>query len=75
MEGRTQSRSTGLFLALCAAMLVLAMVTQQSWATGARGAAKATLAPLEQGMTPVYLRRDGRTLPGDRGRRPTTAVP
>lgn len=50
MEGRTQSRSTGLFLALCAAMLVLAMVTQQSWATGARGAAKAALAPLEQGM-------------------------
>ncbi len=50
MEGRTQSRSTGLFLALCAAMLVLAMVTQQSWATDARGAAKATLAPLEQGM-------------------------
>ena len=34
-------------------MLVLAMVTQQSWATGARGAAKATLAPLEQGMTLV----------------------
>ena len=53
MEGKTQSRSTGLFLALCAAMLVLAMVTQQSWATGARGAAKATLAPLEQGMTLV----------------------
>ncbi|HEV2035873.1 MAG TPA: rod shape-determining protein MreC [Candidatus Dormibacteraeota bacterium] len=50
MEGRTQSRSTGLFLALCAAMLVLAIVTQQSWATGARGAAKAALAPLEQGM-------------------------
>jgi rod shape-determining protein MreC len=53
VEGRTQSRSTGLFLALCAAMLVLAMVTQQSWAAGARGAAKATLAPLEQGMTLV----------------------
>ena len=50
MEGRTQSRSTGLFLALCAAMLVLAVVTQQSWASGARGAAKAALAPLEQGM-------------------------
>jgi rod shape-determining protein MreC len=50
MEGRTQSRSTGLFLALCAAMLVLAMVTQQTWAAGARGAAKAALAPLEQGM-------------------------
>lgn len=53
MEGRTESRSTGLFLALCAAMLVLAMVTQQSWATGARGAAKAALAPLEQGMMQV----------------------
>jgi rod shape-determining protein MreC len=50
VEGRTQSRSTGLFLALCAAMLVLALVTQQTWATGARGAAKAALAPLEQGM-------------------------
>jgi rod shape-determining protein MreC len=34
-------------------MLVLAMVTQQSWATGARGAAKAALAPLEQGMMQV----------------------
>ncbi len=51
MEGRAQSRSTGLFLALCAAMLILAMVTQQSWAEGARGAAKAALAPLEEGTT------------------------
>jgi rod shape-determining protein MreC len=50
VQGRTQSRSTGLFLALCAAMLVLAVVTQQTWASGARGAAKAALAPLEQGM-------------------------
>ena len=50
MHGRAQSRSTGLFVALCAAMLVLALVTQQSWATGARGAAKAALAPLEKGM-------------------------
>jgi rod shape-determining protein MreC len=50
LEGKTQSRSTGLFLALCAAMLVLAVVTQQTWASGARGAAKASLAPLEQGM-------------------------
>jgi hypothetical protein len=32
-------------------MLILAMVTQQSWAEGARGAAKAALAPLEEGMT------------------------
>ena len=31
-------------------MLVLAVVTQQTWAAGARGAAKAALAPLEQGM-------------------------
>jgi rod shape-determining protein MreC len=51
VEGRAQSRSTGLFLALCAAMLILAMVTQQSWAEGARGAAKAALAPLEEGTT------------------------
>ena len=34
-------------------MLALAMVTQQSWATGARGVAKAALAPLEQGMMQV----------------------
>jgi rod shape-determining protein MreC len=53
VEGRTQSRSTGLFLTLCAAMLILAMVTQQSWAEGARGAAKAALSPLEEGMTNV----------------------
>jgi hypothetical protein len=32
-------------------MLILAMVTQQSWAEGARGAAKAALAPLEEGTT------------------------
>lgn len=34
-------------------MLVLAVVTQQSWASGARGAAKAALAPLEHGMMQV----------------------
>jgi rod shape-determining protein MreC len=34
-------------------MLVLAMLTQQSWATGARGAAKSVLSPLETGMTLV----------------------
>ena len=48
---KSSSRSTGLFLALCAAMLLLAMVSQQTWAAGARGAAKSALAPLEQVMT------------------------
>jgi rod shape-determining protein MreC len=48
--GRAQKRSTGLFLALCAAMLVLALLTQQSWAAGARGAAKSVLSPFEAGM-------------------------
>lgn len=32
-------------------MLVLAMLSQQSWAAGPRGAAKSALAPLEQAMT------------------------
>jgi rod shape-determining protein MreC len=51
MYGRSQPRSTGLFLALCASMLLLAMVTEQTWAAGARGAVKSTLAPLEAAMT------------------------
>ena len=50
MYGRAQSRSTGLFLLLCAAALVLAIVSQQSWAAGPRGAAKSALAPLEEAM-------------------------
>ena len=53
MYGRSQPRSTALFLALCALMLLLAMVTEQSWASGARGAVKSTLAPLEAAMTQV----------------------
>lgn len=48
---KSPSRSTGLFLFLCAAMLLLAMVSQQPWAAGARGAAKSSLAPMEQTMT------------------------
>ncbi|HSS60546.1 MAG TPA: rod shape-determining protein MreC [Candidatus Limnocylindrales bacterium] len=40
-------------MTLCAAMLLLAMVSQQPWAAGARGAAKSALAPLEQAMTSV----------------------
>lgn len=51
MYVRTQSRSTGLFAVLAAAMLVLAILSQQSWAAGARGAAKSALAPLEAAMT------------------------
>ena len=50
---RSQSRSTGLFLILCAAMLLLAMLSEQSWAVGARGVAKSALAPLEGAMTQV----------------------
>src|SRR5258708_12529768 len=32
-------------------MLLLAMLSEQSWAAGARGAAKSALAPLESAMT------------------------
>lgn len=42
-------------------MLVLAMVTQQSWAEGARGAAKSVLAPLESGMTQLSAAFDRAT--------------
>src|ERR1700730_5874950 len=42
-------------------MLILAMVTQQSWAEGARGAAKAALAPLEGGMTQIAFGFDRAT--------------
>jgi rod shape-determining protein MreC len=55
---KSPSRSTGLFLTLCAAMLVLAMLSQQSWATGPRGAAKSALAPLEQAMTSLATQVD-----------------
>jgi rod shape-determining protein MreC len=51
MYGRSQSRSTGLFLTLCAAMLLVALLSEQAWAAGARGAAKSALAPLEAAMT------------------------
>jgi len=48
---KRQSRPHGLFLVLCAAMLLLAMLSQHSWASGARGVAKSALAPAEQAMT------------------------
>ena len=37
-------------MTLCAAMLLLAMVSQQPWAAGARGYAKGAIAPLEAAM-------------------------
>jgi len=51
MERRTRPRPTRLFLTLCAALLLLAMVSQQPWAAGARGFAKGALAPLEGLLT------------------------
>jgi rod shape-determining protein MreC len=50
MERRTQSGHTGLFLVLCAAMLLLAMVSEQPWAAGARGYAKGAVEPLEAAL-------------------------
>ena len=52
MQGaRAPSRATGLFVVLCAATLLLAMLSQQPWAAGARGMAKSALAPVESAMT------------------------
>ena len=56
--GRAQSRSTGLFLALCAGALVIAMLSQQSWAAGARGLAKSALSPLEAAMMSAAAQYD-----------------
>src|SRR5258708_12892682 len=50
MEGKARSRSTGRFLVLVAAMLAVAVLSQQSWAAGVRGTAKSALAPLEAQM-------------------------
>ena len=51
IKRRTRPRHTGLFLTLCAALLLLAMLSQQPWAAGARGFAKGALAPLESVLT------------------------
>lgn len=54
MHGSARSRrSTGRFLTLAAAMLALALISQQSWAAGVRGTAKSALAPLEAQMTSI----------------------
>lgn len=53
MYGQARRRSTGLFLTLSAAMLLVALLSQQSWAAGPRGVAKSALAPLEADMTAI----------------------
>jgi rod shape-determining protein MreC len=45
------SRSPGLFLTLCAAMLLLTMLSHQAWASGAVGAMKSALAPWQAAVT------------------------
>ena len=57
-SAKSPSRSTGLFVTLCASMLLLAMLSQQSWAAGARGAAKSALAPAEEAMTSMAAQLD-----------------
>jgi rod shape-determining protein MreC len=61
LERRTRPRSTGTFLALCAAMLLLAMVSQQPWAAGVRGQAKSLIEPLAAAMTAVSDRVNATT--------------
>src|SRR4029077_15623239 len=53
MHGRARSRSTGRFVYLTAAMVALAVLSQQSWAAGMRGTAKSALAPLESQMMSI----------------------
>src|SRR5256885_1568814 len=60
-SAKSPPRSTGLFLTLCAAMVLLAMVSQQPWASGARGAAKSALAPAEALMTSIATQVDNVT--------------
>jgi len=57
-SAKSPSRSTGLFLTLCTAMLLLAMLSQQPWAAGARGAARSALAPAEKAMTSLAAQVD-----------------
>ena len=57
-NAKSPSRSTGLFLALGAAMLLLAMLSQQPWAAGARGAARSAFAPAEEAMTSLAAQVD-----------------
>lgn len=53
LRARRGSRSTPLFLGLCASMALLTALSQQPWAAGVRGAAKSALAPALAVMTEV----------------------
>ncbi len=57
-SAKSPSRSTGFFLMLCATMLLLAMLSQQPWAAGARGVARSALAPAEEAMTSLAAQAD-----------------
>lgn len=58
VQPKRRSTSSGLFVVLCAAMVVLSMVTQQSWASGAVGAAKSPLAEIQGALISVGARVD-----------------
>ena len=47
----TPSMSGGMFLTLCAAMVLLSVITAQPWASGPVGVAKSALAPIQGGLT------------------------
>jgi len=81
VEGRTQGRSTGLFLAAAAAMIILTLVSAQPWAAGARSAARSGFAPISGvlaradpgGLAAVFgdirsLRDQNRLLAGENSR-------
>ena len=61
LRARRRSTSTPLFLALCAAMVVLSSVSQQPWAAGARGEVKSALSPVEAAVTSWVSKVDGFT--------------
>jgi rod shape-determining protein MreC len=52
------SSSPGLFVSLCALMLLLSMLSGQPWASGAVGVAKSVLAPIAGAMTSLEARVD-----------------
>ena len=63
---KIQSHATRRFIALSAVMLVVAVLSQQAWAAGPRGAAKSALAPLEQAMAAAANRvADATSIFGD----------
>lgn len=57
-KARRRAASTRLFLALCAAMVLLSVLSGQPWASGARGAAKSALPPVEGVVTSWVARAD-----------------